>query len=44
MGCRVPEAHHRPEDDAHGWVGLCCVLVGVDVEREYSGNATASTR
>lgn len=43
MGCRVSEAHHRPEDDAHGMVAYAGVLVGLDTEREYSGNGTAST-
>jgi len=41
---KVPEAHHRPEDDAHGLVALCCVLVGLDDRMGDSGNATASTR
>ncbi len=41
---KVPEARYSPEDDAHGLVALCCVLVGLDDRMEYSGNATASTR
>lgn len=39
----MPEAHHSPEDAAHGLDALCFVLVGLDAEMEDTDDATAST-
>ncbi len=39
----MPEAHHIPEDVAHGMTDLCLVLADLDTDLEDTDDATAST-
>ncbi len=39
----MSEAHHSPEDGAHGPGHLCLVLAGLDTDLEDTDDATAST-